>query len=214
MPADGQVGDNFGTAVALSDDLAVVGALRDDDAGPDNGSAYVFRFNGFQWVEEQKFLPEKGPGDDLFGASVAISGQAIVVGTPRSDDSGTDSGSAYVFRFDGRSWAEDGRLLAPDGDAFDVFGFSVALSGDTGLISAGRDDDNGTNSGSAYVFDLNPSPGDSNCDGVVNVLDLIALLLCFGQMADPPCDTVDVNHDGMIDVLDLIELLLHFGQSQ
>jgi hypothetical protein len=50
-------------------------------------------------------------------------------------------------------------------------------------------------------------------DGIVNVLDLIELLLCFGQPATPPCDVTDVNGDGTVNVLDLIALLLLFGQA-
>ncbi|MHC4094266.1 MAG: thrombospondin type 3 repeat-containing protein, partial [Planctomycetota bacterium] len=56
-------------------------------------------------------------------------------------------------------------------------------------------------------------PTDINADGVVNVLDLIELLLCFGQPADPPCDASDINPDGTVNVLDLIELLLDFGST-
>ncbi|MHC4429672.1 MAG: DUF362 domain-containing protein [Planctomycetota bacterium] len=56
-------------------------------------------------------------------------------------------------------------------------------------------------------------PTDVNADGVVNVLDLIELLLCFGQPADPPCDASDINTDGTVNVLDLIELLLDFGST-
>jgi len=63
-------------------------------------------------------------------------------------------------------------------------------------------------------FDLQgATPSDVNGDGVVNVLDLIELLLCFGQHAVPPCDTTDINGDGAVNVLDLIELLLAFGTS-
>ena len=58
-----------------------------------------------------------------------------------------------------------------------------------------------------------PLPADVNNDGVVNVLDLIELLLCFGQPASPPCDSADVNGDGQVNVLDLIELLVAFGTS-
>ncbi len=54
-------------------------------------------------------------------------------------------------------------------------------------------------------------PGDVNGDNTVNVLDLIDLLLCFGQPATPPCDTADIVADGTVNVLDLIELLLNFG---
>ena len=57
-----------------------------------------------------------------------------------------------------------------------------------------------------------PCPPDVNGDGVINVLDLIELLLCFGQPAVPGCEDEDVNGDGTVNVLDLIELLLCFGQ--
>ena len=56
-----------------------------------------------------------------------------------------------------------------------------------------------------------PDSTDVNGDGAVNVLDLIDLLLCFGQPAVPGCESVDVNGDGTINVLDLIDLLLDFG---
>ena len=58
---------------------------------------------------------------------------------------------------------------------------------------------------------IGASPADTNIDGVVNVLDLIELLLCFGQPGMPGCEAEDVNHDGTVSVLDLIELLLDFG---
>jgi hypothetical protein len=64
----------------------------------------------------------------------------------------------------------------------------------------------------AYEFQV-LCPEDVNGDGVINVLDLIDLLLCFGQPANPPCDSADVNSDGTVNVLDLIELLLVFGQA-
>ena len=56
-------------------------------------------------------------------------------------------------------------------------------------------------------------PQDVNGDGAINVLDLIELLLCFGQPATPPCDVTDINADGTVNVLDLIELLLAFGTA-
>ncbi len=64
------------------------------------------------------------------------------------------------------------------------------------------------------IFLLPTCDADINGDGMVNVLDLIDVLLCFGQPDTAPCDSgQDINADGTIDVLDLIELLLEFGQS-
>ncbi len=69
---------------------------------------------------------------------------------------------------------------------------------------------------SFITFDVVPPPdccpGDINADGVVDVLDLIDLLLCFGQPAIPGCETADIDGSGTVNVLDLIDLLLAFGQ--
>ena len=54
---------------------------------------------------------------------------------------------------------------------------------------------------------------DANGDGAVNVLDLIAVLMCFGQPASPPCNGADVNQDATVNVLDLVDLLLAIHQS-
>ena len=62
----------------------------------------------------------------------------------------------------------------------------------------------------AYEFQV-PCRTDVDCSGTVNVLDLIDLLLCFGQPAVPGCEAADINEDGTVNVLDLINLLLDFG---
>ncbi len=149
---DGATWDFFGFSVAISGDTAVIGARADDDNGQDSGSAYVFRSDGWTWVQEAKLLASDGASGDRFGGSVSVSGHLILVGADEDDDNGHDSGSAYIFSYDGLSWVESAKLLASDGAAGDHFGFSVAVSGDTILIGAYRDDDNGFDSGSAYVF--------------------------------------------------------------
>ena len=65
----------------------------------------------------------------------------------------------------------------------------------------------------ALLTPIAASPSDINVDGVVNVLDLIELLLCFGQSAQPPCNLADVDGSGVVNVLDLIDLLLAFGSA-
>ncbi len=69
--------------------------------------------------------------------------------------------------------------------------------------------------GESYVVfgPVVPCPEDVNGDGVVNVLDLIDVLLCFGQPAVPGCEAEDTNGDGTVNVLDLIDLLLAFGTA-
>jgi hypothetical protein len=77
--------------------VAVVGAFEDDDIGVYSGSAYVFRWNGSAWVQQQKLLTSDGATGDNFGHSVSLNGDVAIVGALFDDDKGTDSGSAYVF---------------------------------------------------------------------------------------------------------------------
>ena len=152
LAMDGVAGDSFGGSVAVAGDTALVGAFGDDDNGTDSGSAYVFRYDGTGWVEEAKLTGLDTAEGDFFGSSVALAGQTAVVGASRDDDNGSNSGSAYVFRYDGTGWVEEAKLTALDGAAADEFGFSVVVEGDSAVVGARFDDDNGSSSGSAYVF--------------------------------------------------------------
>jgi hypothetical protein len=150
--ADGAELDRFGT-VALSGDRALVGAFRNDANGLESsGAAYVFESVGGVWTEVAKLTAADGAAEDAFGGAVALSGDRVLVGAAGDDDRGTRSGSVYVFERVGGVWSQVAKLTAADGAAGDAFG-EVALSGDRALIGAGEDDDNGGDSGSAYVFE-------------------------------------------------------------
>jgi hypothetical protein len=167
-PSDNVVHASFGRAVAISGDVALVGASGDDENGPLSGSAYLFRYDGYSWFQEARLLPWDGAAQDYFGRSVAIHGAAAVVGAWGDDDMGAWSGSAYVFRRDGSSWMEAAKLLAADGTAHDWLGWSVGISGNAAVIGADGDDDSGSLSGSAYVFggcELDDDEGDDEDEG-------------------------------------------------
>lgn len=157
LASPGSPQDRFGTAVALSGDVVVVGAHADDVAFPDSGSAHVFRWNGAAWAHEAMLTPPDAALADQFGISVAVSGDLIAVGAQWDDDKGTDSGSVYLYRYSGTSWTLEAKLTATDGQAVDQFGFSVAALARPGgddlvIIGAITDDDLGSDSGSAYIF--------------------------------------------------------------
>ena len=150
---DGALNDSFGFSVSVSGDTALVGAPRNDG----KGSAYVFvPDNTGGWSEQTKLTASDGGAlNDRFGISVSVSGDTALVGAFLDDnDNGSGAGSAYVFVRDAntRAWSEQAKLLASDGAADDQFGFSVSVNGETALVGAYSDDDNGLNSGSAYVF--------------------------------------------------------------
>ena len=150
---DGAASDGFGGSVALEGDTVVIGAIFHDDNGSNSGAAYVFTRSAGVWTEQAKLTASDGAASDLFGRSVAVDGDTAVIGADDDDDNGTNSGSAYVFIRSGITWTEQQKLAASDGAPFDRFGESVAVSGTTVVIGAILDDDNGTNSGSAYVFE-------------------------------------------------------------
>jgi uncharacterized repeat protein (TIGR01451 family) len=157
---DAAADDGYGASLAVDVDTAVVGAPGDDDpiAGDATGAAYVYVRVGAAWVLQQKLTALDMAADDRFGASVAISGETIVVGAPGDDDTvaGADAGSAYVFRRTNGTWSQLGKLLAPDLAASDALGSSVAAFGDTALVGARAGDGLVADSGSAYVFTFDP----------------------------------------------------------
>ena len=140
--SDGVAGDLFGHSVAVDGDTAVVGAYEDES---EKGAAYVLaKDSSGAWSQVAKLTASDGEAGDIFGWSVAVDWDTVVVGA-RYDD------SAYVFTKPGTGWAtatETAKLTASDGVVGDWFGQSVAVDGDTVVVGASEDD----GSGSAYVF--------------------------------------------------------------
>lgn len=153
---DGAETDIFGVRVALSNDTALISARRDDDEvmGVDAGSAYIFTRTGTTWGQQAKLTAPDGTADDRFGRSVALIGGKALISAMHQDDQGDNSGAAYVFERSGNVWKHQTKLTAADGESGDLFGWSVAMSHDTAMIAATRNDDKGNESGSAYLFDL------------------------------------------------------------
>jgi len=135
----------FGWSVAISGDVAIVGAIEDSDFGNNSGSAYVFILKGDTWEDEQKLTASNAAAHNYFGWSVGISGDVAIVGTWLAN-------SAYVFTHNGVTWEEQAKLTASDVARGDWFGYSVGISGDVAIVGSLLDDDAGNSSGSAYVF--------------------------------------------------------------
>src|SRR5438445_220777 len=119
--------------------------------------------SGVVWPQQAELQASDGAQYDNFGFSVGVSGDLAVVGSPYDDNvGGTDAGSVYVYLRDPvlGTWTLNAKLVASDGAAFDDFGYSVAISGNTILVGALFDDNaGGANAGSAYVFIKNPVTG-------------------------------------------------------
>ena len=131
---DRVAGDRFGTGIAVSGDIVVAGVHKDDiGASVDQGSAWVFSRVGSTWIApELKILAADGVAGDNFGYSVAIDGDTAVIGA-QTDDTW---GSVYVLVRSGAAWTQQAKLTASDRAANDAFGYSVAIEGDTIVVSA------------------------------------------------------------------------------
>jgi len=131
VASDGFGGHNFGIAVSISGDFAIVGAFQENSAGLDSGAAYLFARNEGgtdNWGELTKLVASDASADSWFGARVSISGNTVVVGAFRNDAIDANSGAVYVFsRNQGGSdnWGELTKITPSDGAADD---FSAQVS--------------------------------------------------------------------------------------
>ena len=152
---DGDEGDGFGSSIAVDADRLIVGAPG-DDRGPSGGrgAAYVFSLDGDAWVQEAKLVAsDRGEGDE-FGASLAVSGDGLLVGAPKDDiGAATAQGSVYFFRRESNGWRQVTRINAPQTAAASNFGISLSLFGSRFIAGAWGDSLAGNISqGSARVF--------------------------------------------------------------
>ena len=171
--------------------------------------------------------------------SISEDGNAVLVGAPHDDDLGSKSGSAYVFRYTPetrRPWQETTKLLASDGEPFDLLGSSVSISDDIAMIKGG---------GKGYIFagmlgldcndnkepdacdifdgtssdennngipdDCDSVPGDIDGDGTVGAADLLILLSNWGRCGDCDDCPADLDRNCTVGASDLLILLSNWG---
>ena len=152
IASDGEFNDLFGESVSINGDYAVVGARSDDEAASNAGAAYIYHFDGTNWIQQKKLTASDASAEDYFGASVSLDGNNVVVGAYGDAALGWYTGSAYVFNFDGTTWTEQTKLIASDSATGDYFGGSVSIDGNNVVVGAPWDDDHGYTSGSAYIY--------------------------------------------------------------
>ena len=147
---DGQANDFFGLSVAAEGNLALIGALGDDDNGEHSGSAYLFDLTTGQQL--LKLLPSDGAANLAFGQAVALSGNLALVGQPTL--LGDGPGAAYLFD---ASTGQELRKLVPEAGSIPFFGTSVAIGGGHALVGSPADNFGqilNPSAGSAHLFDI------------------------------------------------------------
>lgn len=225
--------------VAVSGDVIIFSTV-DFDFQHFSTGVLVYRYDGNSWLEEDVLYPaHSGNQPGLwnvsgFGNEIDIEGDLIIVPSQRISTVRENStiflgGVVYLYRHVNGRWIDDGLIRQPDfvpnGLTTESFGSSAHLSGDRLVVGARSHDTNGNNSGAAFFFtglrnpdlDGNGLPdscefviGDTNDDGIVNVLDLLQVLTNWG-----PCATcsADLNGDGIVSVSDLLTVLRHWGNT-
>lgn len=180
LPSDAKDYQMFGYSVCIHNSTIAVGAYGDSSSGSNTGAVYIFRkttqeagSNSSDWMEVQKLSPRDPKSHANFGTSLdlSLSGISIydsqgqdsydlVVGASLATGSTSVTGAVYVFHSSSAAtslWTQYAKLYALDGTGDERFGSSVAIHGSFLAVGAPEDRSRGTDSGSAYVFELSPT---------------------------------------------------------
>jgi hypothetical protein len=191
IASDGEINDQFGYSLAISDDgnRLVVGApFTDSLSNNDEGSVYFYEYGGtgIGWTGEQRIDDPRSIEGDRFGWSVDISndGNYAILGS--FNDSGP--GEAYMYGLSGGSWTSIQELTASDGGNIDRFGFSVSITKDGKYIAIGSiNEDTGViNDGAVYIYKY---------DGTIWTNEE-KLISSDGQQFDRFGNSVSISSDG------------------
>jgi hypothetical protein len=158
LASDAGDGDEFGWSLAIDGDILVIGAHRNDhenaqpDPLQDAGTAYVFRHVAGAWTPFAMLTAPSPAANDLFGASVAVSGNTIVVGAPGADIAADGAGAAFVYRVGAGGVTYLKTLTASNAAAGDSFGSAVALEGILLAVGAPGQNDPVDSAGAVVLF--------------------------------------------------------------
>jgi hypothetical protein len=156
-------GNYMGRDVAIYGDYAVVGAPDADLASINNvGFAYVYHFNGSQWIMEQTLYDPNGEAGDRFGRVVEIT-ENFIFAASKTDDIGSniDQGSVCIFQRSGSTWNYLQKIQTTDPQSYDFFGSSIAIDGNTAVVGCTDDSPVGSADfvGSVTFYNYNGTTG-------------------------------------------------------
>lgn len=150
--SDSEEADTFGRYVAMSGENLLVGARYHNAAGHRAGAAYLYQPDGAGGLIETKFVASDAASNDLYGSTVAIAGDTILIGAPLHDAGASNAGAVYLYEPDGAGGFTETKITASDAQPGDLFGFSVASSGDALLVGALQLQGSETSAGAVYRY--------------------------------------------------------------
>ncbi|PCJ46466.1 MAG: hypothetical protein COA99_02595 [Moraxellaceae bacterium] len=185
-------GGDFGSAIAITDEYAVVGAKSENDPDVKKnkkvGAVYVYKREGKLWHHQAKLVSSDASMGDNFGSSVSIYGDYIVIGAERNESS---TGSAYLYKNIAGLWTEVFKFEAEDGEKQDSFGHAVSIYEEY-LVAGAHNKNGGENqSGEVYVYYLNPNTDKTQRE--------VELSIAFASINTSE-NTTDSDADGISDI--------------
>ncbi len=139
-----EVKERFGWAISIEGNYVCVGAPEYNEF---KGIAYIYQWNGESWVESEQLNSSDGVEGDEFGKSVGIKGEYAIVGAKMERT--MQPGAAYIFKKNGTDWIEKQKLTPSDGEYFDEFGYSAAITSNYAMIGAWMPN---SGRGAVYIF--------------------------------------------------------------
>lgn len=191
---DATAGAWFGASMSIDGDCLAIGAYKEGGLAQEAGAVYLFQRNPSSetWRQSAKVTASDSIANAWFGTAALVRDDTVWIGTSGSESALADTGSVYRFDRDSASglWSQVEKLTPQDGSAGDLFGRRVALDADTLVVPSVFDDENGVDSGSVYVVDLEPSfiGYGAGCPGTGGIVPE----LCMGGYAAPG-GTVEVG---------------------
>lgn len=154
LPADAASKDAFGTSISIHQQRIVVGAEGRGDFANKAGAVFVYEKSGSSWGMTHLIGADGLGVNDRFGSAVELNGDRLAIGAWGDDDGKDNSGAIYLFEFSGVQWEQSEKLKIDDIGRGDRLGTALALDGDQLLAGVPFADEQGANSGAAYLFEF------------------------------------------------------------
>jgi hypothetical protein len=148
------IDDVFGGSTDINNSTAMIGAPWDSGDGYHSGAVYVYEQKEGHWVQTGRLQSKSPTGKALFGSSIALKGDKLLVGAPGERQGKlTSAGAVYIFEKNSKGvWQQQARLVADNNQAGDFFGNAVAWAGTDAVVGAHLHDGKAIDSGMVYIF--------------------------------------------------------------